>query len=47
MEQEWMRQWKQNKMSDPQFQQLFQQLQVAVSNQQISLASAVQRLVRD
>ena len=47
MEQEWMRQWKQSKMSDPQFQQLFLQMQEAVSNQQISLASAVQRLVRD
>ena len=47
MEQEWMRQWKQSKMNDPQFQQLFQHLQEAVANQQISLASAVQRLVRD
>jgi hypothetical protein len=47
MEQEWMRQWKQSKMSDPQFQQLFLQMQEDVANQQISLASAVQRLVRD
>lgn len=47
MEQEWIRQWKQQKMDNPEFQILFHQMQQSVVNQEISLASAVARLVRD
>jgi LAO/AO transport system kinase len=47
MEQEWIRQWKQSKMQNPNFVLKFKSLQDAVSRNEISLSSAVQQLVRD
>jgi putative protein kinase ArgK-like GTPase of G3E family len=47
MEHEWIRQWKQSKMQNPNFVLKFKSLQDAVSRNEISLSSAVQQLVRD